>query len=350
MMRILALIMIFGVRLMAEPLDLRLPTDNHHLFSGEPERFYMYVDRNFEGEATKPWEAGSFGYVRNAMRLGDQVLLTKFHEGIDISPIKRDTSGNPLDLVSSIAAGRVVYVSPLAGRSNYGKYVVVEHSWENSSIFSLYAHLAEITCILGDVVKAGSLLGRMGFTGAGINRTRAHLHLELAMMTSNQYDAWSKGNGLGVNFHGLFNGMNLIGADVARFFLEHKTNPNIKFSEFVLNSPAHFKVTIPYRKDIDFVTRHPWIVRPGSDSPSAWEISFTATGMPTTFTPSQRQVSAPTLTSVRPSSIPHRYLTRSLVSGEGNSAVLTKSGLQLISLLTDDFSTTTPTPDDPPNP
>jgi len=344
MMKIPALLMVFAVRLVAGPLDLRLPTENHHLFSDEPERFYMYVDRNFEGQASKPWEAGSFGYVRNAMRMGDQVLLTKFHEGIDISPIKRDAVGNPLDLVSSIAGGRVVYVSPLAGRSNYGKYVVVEHSWENSSIFSLYAHLAEITCAPGDAVKAGSLLGRMGFTGAGINRTRAHLHLELAMMTSRHYDEWSKTNGLGVNFHGLFNGMNLIGSDVARFFLEHKANPEIKFSEFVLNSPAHFKVTIPYRKDIDFVKRHPWIVRPGSEAPTSWEISFTATGMPTTFTPSQRQVSAPALTGIRPSAIPHRHLTRNLVSGEGNSAVLTKSGLQLISLLTDDFPTTAPAP------
>ena len=349
-MRFLALIFAFTVRLVAEPLDLRLPTENHHLFTNQPDRFYMYVDRSFEGTTTKPWEAGSFGYVRNAMRVGDQVILTKFHEGIDISPTKRDASGSPLDLVSSIAEGRVVYVSPLAGRSNYGKYVVVEHAWENSSIFSLYAHLAEITCIPGDAVKAGSLLGRMGYTGAGLNRTRAHLHLELAMMTSRTYDGWSKTHGLGVNFHGLFNGMNLIGSDVARFFLEHKANPQIKFSEFVLNSPAHFKVTIPYRKDIDFVIRHPWIVRPGSDSPCAWEINFTATGMPTSFTPSQRQVTSPTLTSIRPSTIPQRLLTRNLISGEGNSAVLTRSGLQLISLLTENFPITAPAPHDPQHP
>ena len=65
----------------------------------------------------------------------DQVILTKFHEGIDISPVNRDRAGNPLDLVSSIADGRVVHISPISGRSNYGKYVVVEHIWENSSIY-----------------------------------------------------------------------------------------------------------------------------------------------------------------------------------------------------------------------
>lgn len=337
MIRFLSLFLIAAAQLFAYPIELLLPTENHHLFSDEPERFYMYVDRNFEGQISQPWEAGSFGFVRTAVRQGDQVLLTKFHEGIDISPIKRDASGKPLDLVSSIAAGRVVYISPLAGRSNYGKYVVVEHRWENSLIYSLYAHLAEITCVAGDVVNAGSLLGRMGYTGAGITRTRAHVHLELAMMTSRRYDDWSKTNSMGINFHGLFNGMNLIGTDVARFFLEHKANPNLKFSEFVLNSPTYFKVTVPIREVPDFAKRHPWIVLPGSEAPSSWEIGLTATGMPTCFTPSQRQVSAPVLTSVRPSTTPHRLLTRNLVTGEGNTAVLTRSGLQLISLLTDDF-------------
>jgi len=347
MIRLIALFFTAVSQLVAQPIDLRLPTENHHLFTGEPERFYMYVDRNFEGQASQPWEAGSFGFVRTAMRKGDQVLLTKFHEGIDILPIKRDASGRPLDLVSSIAAGRVVHISPLAGRSNYGKYVVVEHEWEDSLIYSLYAHLAEITCAPGDPVNAGSLLGRMGYTGVGITRVRAHVHLELAMMTSRRYDDWSKTNGMGVNFHGLFNGMNLIGTDVARFFLEHKANPNLKFSEFVLSSPTYFKVTVPAREMPDFAKRHPWIVLPGSEAPSSWEIGLTATGMPTSFTPSQRQVSAPILTSVRPSTLPHRLLTRNLVNGEGNTAVLTNSGLKLISLLTDNFPS--PTRNDPQN-
>ena len=162
----------------------------------------MYVDRIFEGETSKPWEGGSFGYVRNAMRINDEVILTKFHEGIDIAPVNRDRAGNPLDLVSSIADGRVVHISPISGRSNYGKYVVVEHQWENSSVYSLYAHLAEITCKPGDPVRAGSVLGRMGYTGAGINRTRAHLHLELAMLMSRRFDDWQKAFGGGINHHG----------------------------------------------------------------------------------------------------------------------------------------------------
>lgn len=337
MIRILACLLALVASGLAGPIDLRLPTDNHHLFSGEPERFYMYVDRTFEGEVSQPWEAGSFGFVRTAVRLGGQVVLTKFHEGIDISPIKRDRAGNPLDLVSSIADGRVVHISPLAGRSNYGKYIVVEHQWEDSLIYSLYAHLAQITCVPGDPVKAGSVLGRMGYTGAGINRTRAHLHLELTMMMSTRYEDWAKSCGMGVNYQGLFNGMNLTGSDVARFFLEHKANPDLHFSQFITNTPVHFKVTVPLKETPDFVKRHPWIRMPGSENPTSWEISFSATGMPVAFTPSQREIAVAAVTAVRPSDIPHRYLTRGLITGEGNRATLSNGGKQLVALLTDDF-------------
>jgi Peptidase family M23 len=321
-------------------IDLRLPTENHHLFTGTPEKFYMYVDRTFEGVTSQPWEAGSFGLVRNALRINDQVILTKFHEGIDISPVNRDKAGNPLDLASSIGDGQVVYTCPVSGRSNYGKYVVVEHPWDGSSIYSLYAHLAEVTCAPGDPVKAGSVLGRMGYTGAGINRTRAHLHLEIGMMLTRNYDSWNRHAKAGTNHHGLFNGMNLIGADVAGFFLKHKENPDLTFSQYVTGTPVYFKVTVPSKGMPDFVSRHPWILKGDPQGARSWEISMTALGMPVAFTPSQRQVETPVVTAIRPSLIPQRYLTRNLVSGEGNHATLTTGGRQLITLLTDDFPTT----------
>jgi murein DD-endopeptidase MepM/ murein hydrolase activator NlpD len=337
MIRLSALILAASSALMASPLELRLPTENHHLFTGEPEKFYMYVDRTFEGVTSKPWEAGSYGYVRTAFRIKGEVVLTKFHEGIDISPVKRDKAGNPLDLVSSIAAGRVAHISPVAGRSNYGKYVVVEHTWENSQIYSLYAHLAEITCQPGDPVALGSVLGRMGYTGAGINRTRAHCHLELGMLMSTRYEDWHRANGGGTNYHGVFNGMNLTGADVGRFFLEHRDNPNLQFSQFIATTPVHFKVTIPSAETPEFALRHPWIIKGNAENPVSWEISFSATGLPVAFAPSQRAVTTPTVTSIRPSSIPHRHLTRGLISGEGNRAELSAGGKKLVALITNSF-------------
>lgn len=299
----------------------------------------MYVDRIFEGETSKPWEAGAFGFVRTAQRIEGDVLLTKFHEGIDIAPIRRDKAGNPLDLVSSIADGRVAHVSAVSGRSNYGKYVVLEHDWDGSRIYSLYAHLAEITCKQGDPVRAGGVLGRMGYTGAGINRVRAHVHLEIAMLMSRRFDDWRVKYGGGINHHGNFNGMNLTGCDVARFFLEHRKNPEIRFGEFITSTPVHFKVIAPNpgKSVPDFISRHPWMVKGTARQAGSWEIGFSNTGQPVSFEASDKEVQQPVVSAVRATKYPHRYLTRNLITGEGNHATLTPGGRALVALLMDDF-------------
>lgn len=330
-------------------IDLRLPTANNHLFTGEPEKFYMYVDRTFDGETTHPWEGGTFGVVRDPVRINDQVVYTRFHEGIDIQPVSRDAKGNPLDMVSSIADGCVVHASPQAGRSNYGKYVVIEHVWENSSVYSLYAHLADITCKPGDTVKAGDVIGRMGFTGEGVDRTRAHLHLELTFLMSRHYNNFHKlaNNGDG-NYHGLYNGLNLTGIDVAKFFLAHKANPELRFSDFVASMPVHFKVMVPSKGVTpDFVIRYPWICHGNPAGAVSWEICFTATGEPVSFNPADHKVDAPEVSFVSPSPVPQRYLTHNLLTGQDNHATLTNRGKQLITLITDDFPFTNEEVSDP---
>lgn len=327
--------------LFGETIDLRLPTENHHLLSGEPDKFYMYVDRNFEGETSKPWEGGSFGYVRSPIRVGEHVVMSRFHEGIDIAPVKRDKAGNPLDLVMSISDGKVVHTSPVAGRSNYGRYVVVEHNWDNSKVLSLYAHLAEITAQIGDTVKAGSVLGRMGYTGAGLNRTRAHVHLEIGLMMSPHYDGWHKQNFGSANYHGNYNGMNIAGVDVASFFLEHQKNPGLSFSRFVLSRPMQFKVTIPATDKVpEFLARYPWMKRGDMSGAVSWEVGFAATGHAISFQPSMREVSSPIVTHLRPSDIPQRWLTRGLLRGEGNQASLSSGGERMVELVMDDFPMT----------
>ncbi|MFD2257080.1 M23 family metallopeptidase [Luteolibacter algae] len=318
--------------------DLRLPTENHHLFTGEPERFYMYVDRNFEGEISKPWEGGSFGFVRSPVRVDDKVVMTRFHEGVDIAPIKRDKAGNPLDLVMSISEGIVVHTSTVAGRSNYGKYVVVEHEWEQSKVYSLYAHLAETTVQPGDPVKSGSVLGRMGYTGVGLDRTRAHVHLELGFVMSTHYEGWHQQNFGSRNYHGNYNGMNIAGVDVAAFFLAHQENPNIRFSDFVLSRPMQFKVTVPAGDaEPEFLQRYPWMKRSEVPGAVSWEIGFAATGHVISFTPSIRPVSGPVVSHLRPSDINQSFLTRGLVTGTGNTASLSRNGKLLVALVMDDF-------------
>jgi len=338
MIRLLTCLVVLCANASGAPLELRLPTENNHLFTGEPEKFYMYVDRTFEGETTQPWEGGAFGYVRSPIRVGGQVVMSRFHEGIDIAPVKRDKAGNPLDLVMSISGGKVVHVSPVSGRSNYGKYVVVEHGWDNSRVVSLYAHLAEITVNPGDPVKAGSVLGRMGYTGAGLNRTRAHVHLEVGLVMSEHYEGWHKTYFGNANYHGNYNGMNIAGVDVASLFLEQKENPELTFSQFVLSRQMQFKVTVPATgKEPEFLTRHPWMKRGEVPGAVSWEIGFAATGHAISFTPSIRPVTAPTVTHLRPSEISQRWLTRGLLTGEGKSTTLSHGGKSMVALVMDDF-------------
>ncbi|MCU0780634.1 MAG: M23 family metallopeptidase [Akkermansiaceae bacterium] len=326
-----------------EPADLRLPTENDNLLKGRPADFYMYVDRTFEGVVSKPWEGGTFGFTRTPIRVNGQVVFTRFHEGIDVSPLRRDKNGNPLDPVNSVADGTVVHVSPVSGRSNYGKYLVVAHDWQGSRVFSLYAHMGDICRQPGDQVKAGDRLGTLGYTGVGLNRTRAHLHLELCLMLNPRYQGWHQATGKGINHHGIYNGMNMAGADIAAFYLGRAENPRLSFSEFMAAVPVYFKVAVPDHGGFDFPERYPYLRRDGAAAqpeaarPPAWEISFSATGLPVGFAASQRQVSQPTLLQVRPSDIPHRYLTRNLLAGEGRTPTLGKSGRELVALLTGDF-------------
>jgi murein DD-endopeptidase MepM/ murein hydrolase activator NlpD len=161
----------------SQPPMLILPTENQGLLRGDPVSFYQYVQRDFEGQISQAWEGGQYGFVRNPVRFGSAIIYTRFHEGIDIRPLNREAGGEPTDVVHAIAAGKVAYTNTVAGNSNYGRYVVVEHSFENCPYYSLYAHLSVITVNPGDQVAQNAPLAVMGHTGEGIDRERAHLHL-----------------------------------------------------------------------------------------------------------------------------------------------------------------------------
>ena len=49
----------------AEPLNLALPTDNDAIFRGDGPEFYQYIERNYKGVKSTPWEGGQYGFVRN---------------------------------------------------------------------------------------------------------------------------------------------------------------------------------------------------------------------------------------------------------------------------------------------
>ncbi len=321
--------------------NLGLPTDNAAIFSRDPSKFYMYTYRSFEGVSSHPWTAGRYGFVRNQRRTSHGIIFTRFHEGIDIRPAHRDKNNQPLDDIRSLADGVVAYANKVSGRSNYGNYIVVRHDWGDGPFFSLYAHLRSISVKKGDPVKGGSLLGKLGYTGAGINRERAHVHVEFAMMLSERFETWYKKYFTSPNHHNIHSGLNLSGMDIAGLFHSHKANPSLTLPEFIRMAGAYYKVAIPSRnlQPLPITKRYPWLERgrdPG-EFPAAWEITLSSSGLPTEIRPYAKKITRPTVTWVKDSPVSHSYNTLSRLSGIGSKATLTNSGQLYIQLITDTF-------------
>ena len=319
----------------SQALNLVLPTDNDALFAGDGAEFYQYVERDYKGTKSTPWEGGQYGFVRDPTDTAGGVVFTRFHEGIDVRSLHRDARGEPLDEVHAIAEGKVVHANLVPGYSNYGKYVVIEHRWDGSSYYSLYGHLSSIAVHSGDTVTRGQRIAVMGYTGTGLNQERAHLHLELDLMFSRQFETWYntffKND---PNHNGIYNGMNLAGLDVARLYLALRKNPGLTIPEFLNNEEIFYKVTLPNSRRFDLARLYPWMLVAGKrNEKSSWEISFARSGVPLRIESSDRRVTQPELTYVKKSSIDYSYLTRDIVSGHEGNAHLTNYGRQLMRLL-----------------
>ncbi|MFT6180669.1 MAG: hypothetical protein ACJAQT_004059 [Akkermansiaceae bacterium] len=320
----------------AEPLKLSLATDNRALFEGKPEDFYMFQYRYADGKTTEAWTGGQYGFVRDLIKTDREgVIATKFHEGLDIKPTKRDRTGNPLDEIRAIANGQVVYLSKNAGGSTYGKYIVIKHDWGYGPFFSLYAHLARVDVELEQRVLGGFPIAKMGYTGVGLNRTRAHLHLELCMLSTENFEDW-----IGTaNPRGNYDGRNLIGLDIASLFLAAQANLDLTIPSFLESASPYFKVAIPRDGELEITKRYPWLKKGDHTKPSpSYELAFTDSGIPLSIVPSHRQVSKALLTYVRTTRSRHEHYTRGRLTGSGRRASLTKSGKKFIALFTNEYT------------
>src|SRR2546423_7558678 len=284
-------------------LDIVLPTDNDALYSEDGPAFYQYIERDYNGVKSTPWEGGQYGFVRDPKETAGGVVYTRFHEGIDIRCMRRDPNGEPLDEVRAIADGKIVHVNLAPGYSNYGKYIVIEHRWDGSNYYSLYGHLSSISAQPEQTVRRGQPIAVMGYTGAGINRERAHLHLELCLMFSRQFQAWyDTFFRKDPNRHGLYNGMNLAGLDVARLYLALQKNPALTIPEFLATEETFYRITLPKARHFDLPTLYPWMLASGKRSGSSWEVSFARSGVPLRIEPTERRVAQPEVTYVKNSS------------------------------------------------
>ncbi len=320
--------------LSAPAQTLALPTDNRSLFDAPPQ-FFQFVDRNFEGEKSTPWEGGQFGFVRDPRRIGRSIAYARFHEGLDIKPVHRDPRGNPQDEVRAIADGTVAYVTAASNQSNYGRYVVIRHDWGGSPFYSLYAHLASAGVSSGQRVQAGTPLGILGYTGAGIDQRRAHVHVELNLFLSSRFESWHGANFTTPNHHGVFNGLNLIGLDLQALYLAQQKNPAVTAAGAVRSTESGYRVAVPGDADMEIVKNYPWLLddpRP-ADRPASWEVTFSRWGLPLAVKASDMVVSQPVVTWVKDSGIPHYTYTRSIVTGSGSTGKLTAEGLRFVKLV-----------------
>ncbi len=116
---------------------------------------------------------------------GDVFFDKVVHTGIDIpgeigTPILAAGDGKVIYAGYGVyRGGRDVFDDP------YGKAVVIEHdfSYQGQPLYTLYAHLDEITITEGANVSVGDQLGLMGNTG---KTTGPHLHFEVRV-GSNDY-------------------------------------------------------------------------------------------------------------------------------------------------------------------
>ncbi len=319
----------------ADALDLVLPTANDALYRGDGAAFYQHIERDYQGEKSTPWEGGQYGFVRDPLETSVGIVYTRFHEGIDIRPLNRDERGEPTDLVHAIAAGKVVHVNSVAGYSNYGRYIVIEHQFDGCAYYSLYGHLSEPRVTPGQNVGKGDVIAVMGHTGVGINLERSHVHLELNLMLSHRFEAWyNKYCRTEPNHHGIYNGLNLTGINIAKLYLALKKDPSLTIPQFLAREEPYYKVLVPNSRGFELAKAYPWMVQgQANGSPDSWEVSFDQSGVPLAVSPSNQKVKEPQLSFIKKSPVDYRYLTRDVITGRNGQGTLTTTGHNLMDLV-----------------
>jgi murein DD-endopeptidase MepM/ murein hydrolase activator NlpD len=132
-------------------------------------------------EAYPSWGSFYYPYGTN----GDGQYF--WHFGIDIQSFQ----GQP---IVAVGDGTVVHAGPdttlqtqLGPWPNfYGQAVVIEHAqrWENKPVYTLYGHVSQVLVQVGQQVKAGQPIARVGGLGVA---TGPHLHVEVRLNGNTYY-------------------------------------------------------------------------------------------------------------------------------------------------------------------
>ncbi len=127
-------------------------------------------------ERLTPTERAFFLDATLRMPLEDSVLTSHF--GMRTSPITGDMKFHKgIDLAApegtDVFSCKSGIVANAAHDNIYGKFIVLDH---DNNTQSIYAHLSKILVEKGQIVHGGTVIGKVGTTGAS---TGPHLHFEI---------------------------------------------------------------------------------------------------------------------------------------------------------------------------
>jgi hypothetical protein len=261
-----------------------LPTPNRAIFKPGAEEEY------FVPTPGKTWTSGTFGCVRTDHH--------QLHEGLDIKCTQRDARGEPADPIFATASGKVVYLNPTAGLSNYGKYIILQHEIEGLPIFTTYAHLSQFApgLSVGDSVRQGQVIATMGRTTntrQPISKERGHLHFEIDLRINDRFAAWHTAKLPGErNDHGNWNGKNFAGLDPRLILVEqHRLGPKFSLHEFIRSRPELCRVIVRDTK-FPFLRAYTSLIhrnaKADKEGVAGYEISLDFNGVPFSLTPKAR--------------------------------------------------------------
>ena len=141
-----------------------------------------YVPPVYTGKLA--WPAPGFYHISSSFgpRWG------RMHNGIDIAG-----AGIHYQPACSAAAGTVIKVrggcthdngTPCKCNGGYGNYVQIDHG---NGLNTLYAHLASITVSVGQSVKAGTQVGKIGATGNIVSSGGGGYHLHFSVIVNGTF-------------------------------------------------------------------------------------------------------------------------------------------------------------------
>lgn len=175
---------------------------------------------SLKGSFQRPLTAGQ--YTFRAMEPRD-ISGSEIHRGPDIQGQKK-----PVDVYCP-AAGTVKTISY---SSSYGNFIEIQH---DDGVWTLYAHLSDVSVSIDSLVVKGQKIAETGNTGQG---SGYHLHFEIFTISEGRrYYLYPAGYFLGSSGEPDF---------VSTPYISHTQTMSVRISTFSLNTPFT-KIEVVYR-------------------------------------------------------------------------------------------------------